>query len=833
MAVAHVTSSQSHASGSFSVSQASFNWTHTTSTDPQGVLILVFQGVSATDAVTSVTYDGVTIPAVAGGAAHDTATELGSVEAFFLGSGIPTTDNPTVVVNRTNNTTTMWAVCTTVTAATDTEVAGIVLVEENGTIVEQSVNDGSTGVDSVRYSGVYYGGATPAPAGANSTLLGTTNDAGAYGWTAVRETTAGQGARSVGCTQATSDDRAIVALAVREFFASAKFDSASTQSGGSTASISWSHTCSGTDRVLLVDACIGTSSGGDTKTTTVTYNGVSMTSIGKRHSDDATAGFVERFLLVNPASGANTVQLTINSSAIELIGGAQSFNGASQTAGDYLTTDGAGQGTAAVATAVTPAATSMVMGGHGGGSAFSAVGQTSRYNISGSNSTGCGNLCGNTAPGTGSNVSVTATLGSDNWVSFATEIPVASSGGNTGTAAVTEAADTSAASGQLGYSGTSARTEANDTSSASGTVVNPVTGTSAAAQASQTTTASGQLGYSGSASPTQASQTGSASGTVGSPVTGTTAATQAAQTSTASGQLGYAGTSARTQANQVPTASGQLGYSGTASASQAANTANASGTFTPTGISGSVSANQAANTSAASGQLGYSGTSAAIQAANTAAASGTFTGVFTGTAAASQAPNTSTAAGQLGYTGAASATQAAQISAASGTFTSAGSFTGAAAPTQANQTSAATGQLGYSATATPTQASNASAASGTVVNPVSGAASPAQANQTSTASGKLGYTGTVSVTKGNDTSSATGTASPPISGTGAAAQVNQTAIASGTFAPLVAYGTAHAAVFAVPTAIAVPVGSSSSDGGSMETGTASSGSMTVPSATGG
>ena len=215
MAVAHVTSSQSHASGAFSVSQASFNWTHTTSTDPQGVLILVFQGVALLNAVTSVTYGGTTIPLVSGSEAIDTTTEPGSVKAYYLGSGVPTTDNPTVVVNRTNNTTTMWAVCVTVTAGADTEVTGLVLTQNDGAIAQQSVNDGSTGVNSMRYAGVYYGGATPAPQGANSTLLHS-NDAGNYGWTAVRETTAGQGARSVGCVNATSDDRAGTHFAIRE-----------------------------------------------------------------------------------------------------------------------------------------------------------------------------------------------------------------------------------------------------------------------------------------------------------------------------------------------------------------------------------------------------------------------------------------------------------------------------------------------------------------------------------------------------------------------------------------------------------------------------------------
>jgi hypothetical protein len=232
MAVAHDASSASHASGAFSVSQASFSWTHTPAGTPRGVLVLVFQGVSATNAVTSVTYGGTAMTHVGSARATDTTTEPGSADLYFLGSAVPT-GAQTVQVNRTNNTTTVWAVCTTQTAATDTEVTGIVLTQSDGAIAQQSVDDGSPGVDSVRYAGVYYGGATPAPAGANSTLLHS-NDAGAYGWTAVRETTAGQGARLVGCTQATSDDRAGVHLAVRELVVPA-FTVTARQSGTNAA----------------------------------------------------------------------------------------------------------------------------------------------------------------------------------------------------------------------------------------------------------------------------------------------------------------------------------------------------------------------------------------------------------------------------------------------------------------------------------------------------------------------------------------------------------------------------------------------------------------------
>ena len=158
-----------------------------------------------------------------GGRAEDTAGEPGSFEAYFLGSGVPS-GAASVVVNRTSNTTTMWAVGILISAATDTEVylPGIVLTQNNAAPAEQSVDDGSPGTSSMRFAGVYYGGATPAPAGTSSTQLvsgGVSSgpgDATAYGWNVVRETTAGQGARNVGCVNATSDDHAGVHLAVRE-----------------------------------------------------------------------------------------------------------------------------------------------------------------------------------------------------------------------------------------------------------------------------------------------------------------------------------------------------------------------------------------------------------------------------------------------------------------------------------------------------------------------------------------------------------------------------------------------------------------------------------------
>ncbi len=212
MAVAHDASSESHSTGT-SVSEASFTWTHTPAGTPRGVLVFTYTKAGGDDAL-SVTYGGVSLTAVSGGRATDTAGEPADCKAWFLGSGIPT-GAQSVVVNRNNNTNPMLAHCVTVTAATDTGTGTPVLVQEDGTVAEQSVNDGSPGTNSVRYAGFYWGTSTALTAGANSTALQASGFSGS-GANLARETTAGQGARSVGFSEATSDDRAGVHLAVKE-----------------------------------------------------------------------------------------------------------------------------------------------------------------------------------------------------------------------------------------------------------------------------------------------------------------------------------------------------------------------------------------------------------------------------------------------------------------------------------------------------------------------------------------------------------------------------------------------------------------------------------------
>lgn len=223
MAVAHETVTESHTGTTGSASEASFDISVPFTASSKGFLVYTFVNANADNAV-SVKIDpagaNTDVPAVSGGRGVDTIDETGDCKTWFLGAGLPTTTT-TVRVNRTNNANVMWAVCATQTAGANCEVytPGIVLLQENVALTEQSVNDGSTGVNSQRYAGCNYGGGGTPVTGANSTSSASAAiDFGARTAKVVWETTPGQGARLVGFTDA-SDDVAAVHLAVREFSA--------------------------------------------------------------------------------------------------------------------------------------------------------------------------------------------------------------------------------------------------------------------------------------------------------------------------------------------------------------------------------------------------------------------------------------------------------------------------------------------------------------------------------------------------------------------------------------------------------------------------------------
>lgn len=104
------------------------------------------------------------------------------------------------------------------------------------------------------------------------------------------------------------------------------FDAKTAATTNVLTSLTYSHTCTGSDRILFVTA---TGNQGPTATMSATYNGVSMTAIGPSIDSIGTGVPTYVWYLVNPASGANNVVVT--SSVIGISTSAISYTGVAQT----------------------------------------------------------------------------------------------------------------------------------------------------------------------------------------------------------------------------------------------------------------------------------------------------------------------------------------------------------------------------------------------------------------------------------------------------------------------------------------------------------------------
>lgn len=119
-------------------------------------------------------------------------------------------------------------------------------------------------------------------------------------------------------------------VSTRTYFSTASgitFDAASNsgyQAAQST--YSWSHTCTGTDRFLAVDVSL--LSAGST-VSGITYNSVALSLIAAK-STVTSFGRIESWGLANPASGSNTIAVTLSGS-IASSAGAVSYAGVHQT----------------------------------------------------------------------------------------------------------------------------------------------------------------------------------------------------------------------------------------------------------------------------------------------------------------------------------------------------------------------------------------------------------------------------------------------------------------------------------------------------------------------
>jgi hypothetical protein len=190
------------------------NFTHTPSGTPRGVLVYISHNTVGSDIVNGVTYGGVAMTEA--GFADDDTGELGACQVWFLGSSIPT-GAQTVSIDRTESTTSVWAVAITVTAAADTEIIDTDTTQQGDANI---ANPAVTMNHGARSALAFFGGMNGVNApGSITDAAGQTrihdHDFGATSGVVSRKNSAGTGDTTMGFTIATNS-LAMIGVSVAE-----------------------------------------------------------------------------------------------------------------------------------------------------------------------------------------------------------------------------------------------------------------------------------------------------------------------------------------------------------------------------------------------------------------------------------------------------------------------------------------------------------------------------------------------------------------------------------------------------------------------------------------
>jgi hypothetical protein len=144
---------------------------------------------------------------------------------------------------------------------------------------------------------------------------------------------------------------------------------AKTSSSGYT----WSHTCTGTNLVLIV--CVTSGSTTPQVVTGITYNSVALTQAVTAAIANARSDI---WYLKNPSTGANTISVTLAGTATRTGGAAVSFTGADQSNPIHKSNSDASSGTPSVSVTTTVENTYLVASlYHGNETTATGGGQTS------------------------------------------------------------------------------------------------------------------------------------------------------------------------------------------------------------------------------------------------------------------------------------------------------------------------------------------------------------------------------------------------------------------------------------------------------------------------
>jgi len=196
-----------------------------------------------------------------------------------------------------------------------------------------------------------------------------------------------------------------------------------------TGSYTFSHTCTGSDRYLIVEATTILTTGGSV--TGITYNGVSMSLLegGSVNSGDY---YTHVYGLANPASGSNNVVITYSSSDA-VLATAISYTGVNQASpidATALVTDLSASSPASFSITTTASNCWLVGFSHSiGGYPTASTGTTFRTNSSATDASASDNIYDSNAPlSPGSNsLTVTNTVDPDDYyVALIARAPAAS-----------------------------------------------------------------------------------------------------------------------------------------------------------------------------------------------------------------------------------------------------------------------------------------------------------------------------------------------------------------------------------------------------------------------
>jgi hypothetical protein len=295
---------------------------------------ILFAGIvnfAPTDDVEAPTYGGVAMTLVGKQGFNTEASPDDWSYLYYLIN--PASGTNTLSVTRTDTTSSMHLVGVSYTGAKQSGVpdASATNVQDSGTSLTTSVTTVADNCWTVLFCGaqreVSAGTGTTERVNGIQNLIGDSNAA-----------ITPAGSTSMAVTMSDTPSSAIMASFAPSASAGIEFDAISSGGNGGT-SQTFSHTCTGIDRLLFVG---GFNQEASSTITGVTYDGVALTEID---SSSQTNNSVSLWYLIAPSTGASDVVITRSTSSNALTGVAVSYTGCLQSGvPDSDNTGGAGSG---------------------------------------------------------------------------------------------------------------------------------------------------------------------------------------------------------------------------------------------------------------------------------------------------------------------------------------------------------------------------------------------------------------------------------------------------------------------------------------------------------